>query len=412
MYEGESLFLRLLNLPARKRLALVLVIFVASLGLPVLLGSAMPAGYCGPALALLCAAWLFGWRGGLLCLAGLTAALMANHGRISGGVSWHSPWLAPFFTAVLCGLMVSLVVSALRSVICSLLAERRGAAHLQQLYEREHALNEWKDHALQDLNHELRVPLTQTDGYLELLETYRDNLDAATQSQFIALARSGCDELLNLIRTTIETLQAPMMQPPVRTSVFSLRHEVHTALAHCESHRLQEHPVQLDIAGEIRVCADPRYVRQILCNLLTNACKYTPAGTPVTISASPLSAAEHPHGQAGMVRVSVRDAGPGIPPEQQARVFERFARLPGAATSVQPGSGLGLAICKQLVEAMGGTIWVESTGRNGEGSCFSFTLASGSQSSMCDMATRTGENHGTAPARLQGQQENLAVSAL
>lgn len=410
MDDGDvSLFLRLLDLPARQRLALVLITFVGSLGLSELLKPTWPVSYCGPALALVCAAWLFGWRGGLLCLTGLTAALTVSYGLVSGGVTWHSSWLAPLLTAVLYGLVVSLAVGALRRMSRSLLTERQQAARLQQIYEEEHALNEWKDHALQDLNHELRVPLTQTDGYLELLETYRDSLDAATQAQFIALARSGCDELLNLIRATIETLQTSAMQQPVHASVFSLRHEVHAALAHCDSRLIQEHPVELEIADSLQVCADPRYVRQIMRNLLTNACKYTPAGTPITISAAQ---AGHPQKQDSMVCVSVQDKGPGIPPEQQARVFERFTRLPDATTSAQSGSGLGLAICKQLVEAMGGKIWVESTGRDGEGSCFSFTLASGSPSSISDMATRTGENHGKAPARFEGQQENLAVSAL
>lgn len=411
--DGEaSLFLRLLNLPIRQRLALAFVIFAGSLGLSVLFRPAFPATFCVTALPLICAAWLFGWRGGLLCLVGLAAALAVQYGLVSGSVPWHSPWLAPSLTALLYGLIVCLAISGLRQMTRSLLAERQNTARLQNIYEQEHALNEWKDHVLQDLNHELRVPLTQIDGYLELLETYRDSLDAAAQAQFLALARGGCDELQHVIKTTIETLQASAMQRPVRMSVFSLRHEVHTALAHCDSCQLQEHPVELDIADSLQVCADPLYVRQIMRNLLTNACKYTPAGTPITISAFPLNAADHPGGQAGMVCVSVRDSGPGIPPEQQVRVFERFTRLPEASASAQPGSGLGLAICKQLVEAMGGTIWVESTGREGEGCCFSFTLATSSQSSVPDMATRSGENHGKAPARLEVQQEHFAVSTL
>ena len=411
MDEDVSLFLRLLNLPARQRLALVLITFVGSLGLSELFSPVFPVSYCVLALALVCAAWLFCWRGGLLCLAGLAVTLAARNALVSGSVTWHSSWLPSFLTAVLYGVIVSLAVGALGRVSRSLLAERHEAVRLQQMYEEEHGLNEWKDHALQDLNHELRVPLTQTDGYLELLETYRDSLDAATQAQFLALARSGCDELLNLIRTTVETLQTSAMQQPVRASVFSLRHEVHTALAHCDSRLFQQHPIELDIADSLQVCADPRYVRQILRNLLTNACKYTPAGASITVSAFPVSPDDSPQGQAGMVCVSVRDEGPGILPEEQARVFERFTRLPGATASAQPGSGLGLAICKQLVEAMGGTIWVESTGREGEGSCFSFTLTGGSQSSIPDIATRTGENYGKTPARFEGQQENLAVSA-
>jgi signal transduction histidine kinase len=355
MSRGVSLFLWLLGLPARRRLALVLAMLAVSLGL--------------------------------------------------------YPFV-PFLTLTLFGLVVCLAVGALRRVTGELLEERRSVARLQQAYQQEHALNEWKDQALQDLNHELRIPLTQTDGYLELLETYSGELDAATQASFIAFARNGCEELLNLTRTTMETIQAPGTQQPVQASVFSLRHAVHAALAYCDQRLLQDHPVALEIADSMQVYADGSFVRQIMRNLLTNACKYTPAPTPIVVSAALVSATDHPLAQAGMICVRVRDAGPGIPPEQQASLFQRFARLPNATASAQPGSGLGLAICKQLVEAMGGTIWVESTGRDGEGSCFSFTLASGSLSSALVQAKRDGESDGKAKAILQSQQDNLAVSAL
>ena len=414
MSKGVSLFLRLPSLPTGKRLVLVLAMLAMSLGLLGLRGLAFPVTYFGWTLALVCAAWLFGWRGGLLCLAGLILALGVGYALVSGSAFWHSTWFALFLTGTLYGLVVCLAVGALRRVTGTLLEERQSVARLQQTYQQEHVLNEWKDQALQDLNHELRIPLTQTDGYLELLETYQGNLDAATQSQFIAFARGGCDELLNLIRTAMETIQASGTQQPVHSSVFSLRHEAHAALAHCEPRPLKDHRVELEIADSMQVYADARFVRQIMRNLLTNACKYTPAGTPIAVSASLVSAADNTRAQAGMVCVRVRDQGPGIPPEQHDRVFQRFARLPDAATSAQPGSGLGLAICKQLVEAMGGTIWVESTGRDGEGSCFSFTLASGS-SSQCDaldQLKRYGESDGKAQARLQNRQESLAVSVL
>ncbi len=355
MSRGVALFLWLLGLPARRRLALVLAMLAVSLGL-----------------------YLF----------------------------------FPLFTLMLYGLVVCLVVGALCRVNGALLEERQSAARLEQAYQQEHALNEWKDSALQDLNHELRIPLTQTDGYLELLEIYQGELDAAAQARFIAFARSGCEELLHLIRAAMETIQVSGMQQPVHLSVFSLRHEVHTALAHCEQRLLQHHPVTLEIAESLQVYADARFVRQVMRNLLTNACKYTPAQTPITVSAALMSAVDHPHGQAGMICVRVRDAGPGIPPEQQVRLFQRFVRLPNATAREQPGSGLGLAICKQLVEAMGGVIWVESTGHDGEGCCFSFTLADSSQYDAPDHVKRYGESNGKAQARVQNQQENFAVSAL
>ncbi len=389
------------SLGQKKRLALVLFIFAVSLSCYEL---AIPATYfgCLLLLPLLSAAWLFGWRGGLLCLAGLALALALGfgYGLFLGSAFWRSIPITTFITGILSGLIMCLAVGALRRVTSVLLDERQNTTRLLHAYEQEHALNVRKDQVLQDFNHELRNPLTQTDGYLELLETYRDNLDPRTQAHFIALARSGCEELLTLARTAMETIQASGVQHSLNLSVFSLSHEVHTALAHCEPRLLKDHSVELDIPEAMQVYADARFVRQIVRNLLTNAYKYTPDRTHIVISAAPICAMDHPRGQAGMVCLQVRDYGPGIPPEQQARLFQRFARLPNAITSEQPGSGLGLAICKQLVEAMGGAIWVESTGRDGEGSCFSFTLVDGSQFDALDRAKCYGESDGKAQARV------------
>ena len=74
--------------------------------------------------------------------------------------------------------------------------------------------------------------------------------------------------------------------------------------------------------------------------------------------------------------VSLRDFGLGVPVEDQSRLFERFVRLDRDMNSPVRGAGLGLYICKQLIEAMGGRIWMESSGRNGDGSTFAFTLDS------------------------------------
>jgi signal transduction histidine kinase len=147
-------------------------------------------------------------------------------------------------------------------------------------------------------------------------------------------------------------------------------------------------------------------------NLLTNASKYTPAWTPIVVSADPADEADQPGEQAGMVCVHVRDYGPGIPPEQQASLFQRFVRLPNATKGKQPGSGLGLAICKQLIEAMGGTIRVESSGKDGEGCCFTFTLVSASVPCVDDQAQHSGGSHDRAEMqshRAQIQQDAVSL---
>ncbi len=406
-----TLSLRLLRLPTRGRLVLVLGTLVVSLGL---YGLAFPTTYLGGVLMLplVLSAWLFGWQGGLLCVAGISLILGASYGVTFGGTFWSSAWFVQFVTGTLYGLAVCLTVGVLRRMTDALLGAQHTIARTEQAYQQEYALNEFKEQVLQNLDHELRTPLTQIQGYLELLETYQDQFDAATQARYIMYARSGCEELLSLIATALETTHASGAQQPLHLSIFSLQHEIQTVMAHLEPGFLQDYRFELDISESVQVHADPRFVRQIVRNLLANACKYTPAQTCITVSAAPASATNEPHEQAGMICVRLSDQGPGIPLEQQPLLFQRFVRLPNAAGSTQPGSGLGLAICKQLVEAMGGSIWVESTGQNGEGCCFSFTLASGSASGAEDQMKRDGGSNDQAKEIPLGKHEQRAAPSL
>ena len=116
------------------------------------------------------------------------------------------------------------------------------------------------------------------------------------------------------------------------------------------------------------VWADPEFLRQVLRNLLSNVFKYVPTQTEIRIEATQ----EAPSSQ---VCLSVQDAGPGIPAEELPLLFEKFVRLKRDLAGSTRGTGLGLYICKQLIEAMGGRIWVESPGRLGEGSRFCLTLS-------------------------------------
>jgi signal transduction histidine kinase len=108
---------------------------------------------------------------------------------------------------------------------------------------------------------------------------------------------------------------------------------------------------------------DPDRIEQVLRNLLTNALHYTPEGGRVTVSVVP---------DGGSITVAVTDTGPGIPPENLPRLFDRFYRVDRSRTRSTGGSGLGLAIVKQLVEAQGGRVW--ATSQAGKGSTFLFRL--------------------------------------
>lgn len=101
-------------------------------------------------------------------------------------------------------------------------------------------------------------------------------------------------------------------------------------------------------------------------NLLTNALKYSEAGSPISINA--FVRKDH------SVEISIIDLGLGIPHDQAKQLFQRFSRLKRDIASTVRGTGVGLYFCKIVVEAMGGTIWVTSSGIAGEGSTFSFTL--------------------------------------
>ncbi len=108
------------------------------------------------------------------------------------------------------------------------------------------------------------------------------------------------------------------------------------------------------------VALDFLQIDQVLTNLLENAVRYTPAKSPIGISAVE---------QNGEIRVSVADSGPGVPNEYIERIFDKFYRVSGAK---QMGTGLGLAVCRGLIEAHGGRIWAEN--REGGGAVFQFTL--------------------------------------
>ena len=111
------------------------------------------------------------------------------------------------------------------------------------------------------------------------------------------------------------------------------------------------------------IYVDGLEIQQVLINLLDNAIKYSPAGSPITVSS---------HRIPGQVGVSVSNEGTGIPQEDLAKIFERFYRLKGPHARLIRGTGLGLAICKGLVEAHGGRIRAESS--PGQGVTVGFLL--------------------------------------
>jgi signal transduction histidine kinase len=247
-------------------------------------------------------------------------------------------------------------------------ANELAAAYEQQMY-----LNELKDQFLLNVNHELRTPLTAIHGYLELLHEYQGELDAAKQASFTNYALQACDELQHLVNNVLDTLRSDFQTKAPQLEVFPIVTVVHEVIDLLEPQKLQEHQVTVQIPETLTVRADQQYLHQVLLNLLSNALKYSPEHTLVVVSAQLRTSST---AGASEVCVCVQDAGLGIPPSEIPVLFGKFMRLKRDLSGPVRGTGLGLYICKQLVEAMEGQIWVESSGIAGEGSRFYFTLPS------------------------------------
>jgi signal transduction histidine kinase len=244
-----------------------------------------------------------------------------------------------------------------------------------------------KNHFLMTASHELRTPLTAIQGYLELLGTFGTVLDEEAKQRFLTNARRACEELVLLLGNVMDTSSVDQDRVSLNLGPVQVVGALQLILEILEpTIAREERPVVIKIPDDLYVWVDDLRLRQILLNLVGNALKYTPALTQIEITAEGVDAGTlrervfTSHGPVPemvsdrFVIVAIRDWGPGIRVEDQARLFTKFMRLDSALNSVQRGAGLGLYLCRQLTEAMGGYIWIESKGIVGEGSTFVIAL--------------------------------------
>lgn len=247
--------------------------------------------------------------------------------------------------------------------------EQEHRAHVQQ-----QRLNQMKDQILLDVSHELRTPLTEVYGYLELLAGYNGQLDDTTQMIFLKRAINGCEELQMLINDVLETVRADNQPQVPHLQDILVNQAVKDVLELFDLRTMQDYNLQITISETLAVRADPQYLRRVLRNLLSNAFKYTPPHTALVIDANLTIKTPTGISSSPSVCISVKDSGPGIPPDDISLLFQKFGRLNRDISGPIRGVGLGLYISKGLVEAMDGQIWVESSGIAGQGSRFCFTL--------------------------------------
>ena len=237
------------------------------------------------------------------------------------------------------------------------LAESAEAATLDA--ERESLRNT----LLASISHDLRTPLAVIAGAGSTLADHGATLEDATR---ISLARSietKAREMSELVSNVLDLMRFESGHVALRLDWESVEDLVGSALQGLEQ-SLASHPLDLRLPPDLPpVYVDAKLIVQVLTNLFDNIAKYTPAGTPVVVCGT---------SEGRFVRVTVDDEGPGLPPGDPARLFDKFQR--GAEEGSVVGVGLGLAICQAIVAAHGGEITAE---RRERGSRFALTLPAG-----------------------------------
>ncbi|MGH7648307.1 MAG: CHASE3 domain-containing protein, partial [Gemmatimonadaceae bacterium] len=256
----------------------------------------------------------------------------------------------------------------------------RERQEVQEAREAAETASAAKSEFLATMSHELRTPLNAISGYVDLLSMeLRGPVTDAQREDLARIKKSGqhllslINDILNLAR--IESGRLDLQPADVRLTDILADVE---ALIAPQMHAKGLSYSDANGTGSLTVHADPEKLQQILLNLLTNACKFTPSGGSVQVTCD---RAPHPHapgtpnGQR-MVALRVADTGRGIPNEKLASVFEPFVQIDRHAThGSQQGVGLGLAISRHLARAMGGDLTVVSV--VGVGSTFTLTMPMG-----------------------------------
>ncbi|MBT9176873.1 MAG: Sensor histidine kinase WalK [Firmicutes bacterium] len=231
-----------------------------------------------------------------------------------------------------------------------------GIIVLQDITE-EARLAQMRREFVANVSHELKTPLTTIKGYAEtLLSGALDTKDVA--ASFLSTISEEADRMDRLIKDLL-TLSALDFQQARLTMRPTLLDELILDVADKLAFAAQKRNLRFrtDFLEEVpAVMANADKVEQVLINIMSNAIKYTHEGSDITVSVMAVG---------DMVRVGIKDQGPGIPKEDQPRIFERFYRVDKARARELGGTGLGLAIAKQIVEAHGGWIGLESAPNQG-----------------------------------------------
>jgi two-component system, OmpR family, sensor histidine kinase KdpD len=214
---------------------------------------------------------------------------------------------------------------------------------------------------LSAVSHDLRTPLSVITGAASTLIEGNEKMSPQLRRELLESMLDEAQRLDRLVANLLDMTRLEAGALEVRKEWQSLEENVGAALGRM-SRTLHDHPVVTHLQPDLPlVPMDELLIEQVLANLLENAAKYSPLGTPIDLSA---------FANGRTLTVEVADRGPGLSAADLELVFEKFYRA--TSTNSRPGSGLGLAICRGIIELHGGQIEVEN--RPGGGAVFRFTL--------------------------------------
>lgn len=235
------------------------------------------------------------------------------------------------------------------------LAERNQASRMEVEAER------LRTSLLSSLSHDLRTPLAGIEGAASSLLEGGPGQSAENRRELAETILDESRRMTRLVANLLDMIRVESGSLAVQKQWVPLEEVIGVALIRLDA-RLSRHPVTTHIPPDLPlVSVDDILLEQVFINLLENAAKYTPPGSPIEVSAE---------ARDGTVTVSVADRGPGIPPGDELRIFDKFHRA--SQGDAVGGIGLGLTICRGIIQAHGGRIWAEH--RAGGGAVLRFTL--------------------------------------